>query len=240
MTFVPGRDNFSQRKEKFGLCPDLISETIFSGPTIRLYDEVQLNQCSRNSLIALAPFPPGYGKSFPAYFRPDKPIGRAGLGPGARTKIKTGDRRCGQRICVCFNPFGTKFVSHPLNPSLLPWQRQQMNGGFFFYYYFFLLLLRKSFLIFFLFFFSHARVVCVCGGRTQLCHRCLDKRNRKCVSRTEWIKASKRVRECGLISQILSFLLFVLLSQKVTSSQNFVVGVGMFAKLPYGCLCMGN
>lgn len=100
MTFLPGRDNFSQRKEKSGLCPDLISETIFSGPTIRLYDEVQLNQCSRNSLIALAPFPPGYGKSFPAYFRPDKPIGRAGFGPGARTKIRQRDRRCGQRICV--------------------------------------------------------------------------------------------------------------------------------------------
>lgn len=192
----------------------------------------------RNSLIALAPFPPGYGKSFPAYFRPDKPIGRAGLGPGARTKIRQGTVAVDNES-VCFNPFGTKFVSHPLNPSLLPWQRQQMNGGFFLYYYFFSSSAKVPSYILFVFLLL-CQGWCVCGGRTQLCHRCLDKRNRKCVSRTEWIKVSKRVRECGLISQIFSFLLFVLLSQKVTSSQNFVVGVGMFTKLPYGCLCMGN
>lgn len=194
----------------------------------------------RNSLIALAPFPPGYGKSFPAYFRPDKPIGRAGLGPGARTKIRQGTVAVDNES-VCFNPFGTKFVSHPLNPSLLPWQRQQMNGGFFLYYYFFFFFFFCESPFLYSFCFSSLMPgLYVCGGRTQLCHRCLDKRNRKCVSRTEWIKASKRVRECGLISQIFSFLLFVLLSQKVTSSQNFVVGVGMFTKLPYGCLCMGN
>ena len=87
-------------------------------------------------------------KAFPHIFGRINQSRRSDLSWG-KNKNKIGGRRCGQRMYVCFNPFSTKFVSHPLNPWL-PWQRQQMNGGFFFYYYFFLLL-RKSLLILFVF-----------------------------------------------------------------------------------------
>lgn len=193
----------------------------------------------RNSLIALAPFPPGCGKSFPAYFRPDKPIGRAGLGPGARTKIRQGPSLWTTNLCASTRSAQNSWVILWIHRCCHD-NDNRWTVDFSFIIIFFSSSSAKvpSYILFV--FLLLCQGWCVCGGRTQLCHRCLDKRNRKCVSRTEWIKASKRVRECGLISQIFSFLLFVLLSQKVTSSQNFVVGVGMFTKLLYGRLCMGN